>query len=99
MEAQYLKPTFKSERSTLGIWGAIAWGKKRPVHFLIKDGQMTSEIYVNNVLKPLRFLFFEAMIEKRENMIWMDDGATYHTSKLTIKFCQEVGLLCMKWLT
>lgn len=30
-------------------------------------------------------------------MIWMDDGAAYHTSKFTTKFCREVGLLRMIW--
>ena len=97
MEARYLKPTFKSGRTTLGIRGAITWGNEGQVHFLIKDGRMTSEIYLNQVLKPLGLPFFDAMIEERGSMIWMDNGAAYHTSKLTTKFCRDVGLLCMKW--
>ena len=36
MDSRYLKSRFKSGRTTLGIWGAIALGKKAPVHFLIK---------------------------------------------------------------
>lgn len=47
MESQYLKSTFKSGRTTLGIWGFITLGKKGLVYFLVKDGRMTSEIYVN----------------------------------------------------
>lgn len=86
MESRYLKPTFKSKRKTLGIWGAITWGKKGPVHFLIKEGRMTSEIYVEQVLRPLGLPFFKAMAEERGDMIWMDDGAKYHTSKFTIDF-------------
>ena len=65
MESRYLKPTFKSGQTTLGIWGAITWGKKGPVHFLIKQGRMTSEIYVNQVLEPLGLPFFEEMIQER----------------------------------
>ena len=30
-------------------------------------------------------------------MRYMDDGAAYHTSKYTKKFCAEVGLLRMIW--
>ena len=40
MESQYVKPTFKSKRTTLGIWGGIILGKKGPIHFLIKKGCM-----------------------------------------------------------
>ena len=40
MESRYLKPTFKSKRTTLGISGAITWAKKGPVHFLIKEGRI-----------------------------------------------------------
>ncbi len=47
MESRNLKSKFKSRRTTLGIWGAITLGKKEPVHFLIKKGRMTSQIYVD----------------------------------------------------
>ncbi len=92
MGSRYLKPTFKNGRKTLGIWGAITLGKKGRVHILAKDGRMTPEIYVNQVLKPLDLLFFEEMIEERQFIIWMDDGAVYHTSKFTTKLYREVGL-------
>ena len=76
MESRYLKPTFKSGRTTLGIWGALTRGKKRAEYSLIKDGRMTSE---------------EALIAERGDTIWMDDGAAYHTSKLTTKFLLRSG--------
>ena len=38
------------------------------------------------------------MIKEREFMIWIDDGAAYHTSRFTTKFCREVGLLRINWL-
>ena len=41
MDSRYLKPTFKSERITLGIWGTITLGKKVLIHFLIKEGYIT----------------------------------------------------------
>lgn len=36
MEYHYLKPTFKSERSIIGIWEAITLGLKVPVYFFTK---------------------------------------------------------------
>ena len=64
MESRYLKSTFKSGRTNLGIPGAITLGKKGPVHFLIKDGRMTAKIYVDQVLQPLGLLFHKQCTEK-----------------------------------
>lgn len=97
MDYHYPKPTFKSGRSTIGIWGAITLGLKGPVHFLQKEGRMNSEIYINQVLKQLGLPFFERCVEERGPMIWMNDGAGYHTSKTTAKFRREVGLFRMDW--
>ncbi len=30
-------------------------------------------------------------------MIWMHNGASYHTSKFTTKFCCQAGLLFINW--
>ena len=62
MKSRYLKPTFKSGRTTIGIWGAIALGLKGPVHFLQKERQMNLDVYVNQVLKDLGLLFYEKCI-------------------------------------
>ena len=83
MESRYLKPTFKSGRSSVGIWGAIVLGLKGPVHFLEKKGRMNSDIYINQVLEGLGLPFYNQCIEEKGSMIWMDDGARYHTSKMT----------------
>lgn len=97
VESRYLKLTFKSWRTTLGIWGAITLGKKGPVPFLIKEGRMTSQIYVDQVLKQLGLPFYNELKEERGFVIWMHDGASYHTSKFTTKFCRQAGLLFMNW--
>lgn len=97
MESRYLKPTFKSGRSTIGIWGAITLGSKGPVHFLQKEARMNSDIYINQVLKELGLPFFERCIREKGDMIWMDNGAGYHTSKTMTKWRQKFGLLRMDW--
>lgn len=65
----------------MGIWGAITFGKKGPVYFLAKKGRMTSEIYVDQVLQPIAVPFYEECLREIGEMIYMDDGAAYHTSK------------------
>ncbi len=97
MESRYLKPTLKSGRTTLGIWGAIILGKKKHVHFLIEENRMTSQIYVDQVLKQLGLPFYNKFKEEKEFMIWMYNAASYHISKFTTKFCCQAGLLCMNW--
>ena len=96
-EARYLKPTFKSGRSTIGIWAAITLSIKGPMLVLTRGRRMNSEIYIEEVLKPLGVPFYERCVAKKGLMIWMDDGAGYHTSKKVLDFGREVGLLRMKW--
>lgn len=68
----------------MGIWAAIAWEIKGPVHFLHKEGRMNSEIYINQVLTELSLPFYDQCVKERGYMLYMNDGAGYHTSKQTI---------------
>ncbi len=43
----------------MGIWGAITYRKRDLMHFLAKKGQMTSEIYIDQVLQALTVPFYE----------------------------------------
>jgi hypothetical protein len=47
MKTQYLKLSFKSERSILSIWKVIVLRIKNSLHFLQKDDRINFEIYVN----------------------------------------------------
>lgn len=79
------------------IWGAIIYGKKGLVHFLGKKGKITSEIYIDQVLRLLGVPFYEECLREIGKILYMDDDAAYYTSKYTKKFCAEVGLLRMIW--
>ncbi len=95
IESRYLKSTFNSGQTTLGIWGAITLGKKRPVYFLIKKNRITLQIYLDQILKQLGLPFYNELKREREFMIWMYDIASYHTSKFTPEFYGQADLLCM----
>ena len=97
MESRYLKPTLESGRSTMSIWEAIALGKKGPVHFLHNEGRMNSDIYIDQVLEKLGLPFYQQCVRENGPLIWMDDGAGYHTSKATTVYRRRVGLICMDW--
>ncbi len=47
IEFGYLKPIFKSGRSTICIWEAIALEVNSLVHFLEKKDRMNLDIYIN----------------------------------------------------
>ena len=81
----------------MGIWGAVVLGLKGSVHFLEKEGRMNSDIYIKQVQEGLGLPFYNQCIKKKDSIIWIDDGAHYHTSKMTTAYCRRVGLICMDW--
>ena len=97
MEAKYLKPTFKSGRSTIGVWESIILDTKGPMHVLIKGRRMNSDIYINEILESIGLLFFKRCLTSNKAMIWMNDGAGYHTSKKMIAWGRLHELKRMNW--
>ena len=97
MEARYLKPTFKSGRSSVGVWASIKLRKKGPMKVLTKGRTMNSDIYIEEILQPLGLPFFQQCVVESGLTIWMDDGARYHTSKRVFAWEKEHGLNRMKW--
>ena len=93
MELQYLKAIFKSGKSIIFIWGAIALGVKSPVHILEKKSPMNSNIYINQVLEELGLFFYKQYIGEKSLIIWMNDGVDYHMSKTNTEYCCCVGLI------
>ena len=80
-----LAPTFKSGRSSVMIWGCIAYGKKGPLVFIPKDRRSGVD-YVNLVLNGPLWDFYMALYEERGVAKVMEDGAPTHTSKVAQNF-------------
>src|SRR3954468_18203912 len=57
-KSRYLKPTFKSGRSSVGIWGAILLALKSNLIILRKGQRMNSLVYCNQVLAPYAQPFY-----------------------------------------
>ncbi len=83
----------------IGIWEIIALGLKGLVHFIEKNSHINSDIYINQVLKEPRLPFYKQRIQEKSSIIWIDDGANYYTSKTTIEYCCDVGLIRIDWPT
>lgn len=86
MESQYLKTIFMSRQRTLTIWGATTLEKKGPVYFLIKEGRMILQIYVDQIIKQLDLPFYNELKEEREFVIQIHDDTCYYTLKFIDKF-------------
>ena len=97
MKTKYLKPTFKSERSTVNIWADIILGEKGSMLVLDKGRRMNLDIYIEKMLRSKGLMFYEECVIKRNLTYWIDDWADYHTSKKIIDWERRNGLLCMKW--
>lgn len=98
IKSQYLKFTFKGERSTLGTWRAIIYRKKGLVHFLAKKSWMILEIYVDQVFWLLTILFYKKWLRTIKKTIYMDNSTMYYMSKYTKKFCAKMRFLYIIWL-
>lgn len=92
MKIKYLKLIFKSGRTTIKIWETITLNQKKFVHILTKKKRM-----INEVLRFLKFSFYEKCMHTRDRISWMNDEAIYHIFKLIKKFRDEMSLKRIDW--
>lgn len=59
---------------------------------------MTLKINIDQVFRPLVILFYEEYLREIGEIVYIDNGATYHIYKYTKKFCTKVRLLHIIWL-
>lgn len=87
-----LVPTFKSGRSSVMVWGAIAWGKKSEL-VVLEKGRRTASDFVDQVYEGplLRFL------EEFSTPILMEDGAPIHKAIVAKKWRERHGITKMVW--
>ena len=71
-----LAPTFKTDRESVMVWGAITYGKKSDLVFLGKD-RRTATDFVDQVYEGALLRFLKELNEP----LLMEDGAPVHRSK------------------
>ena len=81
---KYLAPSFKSGRSSLMVWGAIAHGVPGPL-IIIPKGQRSALDYIRIVMSGPLKQFFELIKAKERAAFVVEDGASVHTAKVTEK--------------
>lgn len=56
---------------------------------------MNWDIYINQILERLGLLFYNQYIIKKGSIIWMNNGAYYHMSKMTTMYYHYIRLICI----
>ena len=73
-----IKPSFKSGRQSLMIWGCMANGKLGPLILMPKE-ERTGVDYVRLVLSGPLWDFYSDLMEERGQVAVMEDGAPSST--------------------
>jgi transposase len=89
-------PTFKQSSVCVMVWGCIMNGRKGPLVVLEypggRGGGMTGRRYVSQVLEAHLCTFYHHMKEERPEVIFQQDGAPSHTSKLAKQWLVDHGI-------
>jgi transposase len=96
-ESRYLRPTFKSGRSTIGIWGCINSEMDGTLAILPSGVRMNSSLYISRILNEHGHPFYERIATAYGDALWQDDGAKYHTSKVVEEWRKSMLMQRMKW--
>jgi transposase len=95
-----IQSVYRSGRVTVMIWGAISWDWKSPLVFLEKkEGKkgICSQAYLEQVLEGVMFPLYDSVKDnKRESMIFMEDGAKVHQGKARLPRLEK-GIRGFDW--
>lgn len=94
---QHLRPSFKSGRSTISVWGAISYDFKGPLVFMPQGERMTSQTYINGILSQQGYDFYEKISHEHGFAVWQQDGAPCHTAKGSMQWMKEMGMEVLPW--
>jgi transposase len=90
-----LRPTFKSGRKSVMIWGCFVGNRLGPLVFC--DGSINSDAYIEILEQNL--IGFKASVEEEQDvpLILQEDNAAVHVSKKSKKWKEENGIVCLPW--
>ena len=58
---------------------------------------INSRRYISLVLKEAAFDFYQKVFEEQGYAVWQEDGARYHTSKLTREYQEGLKIMILEW--
>ena len=91
-----IKPTFKSGRSSVMIWGAIVHDRFGPL-FVFPEGRIKSAVYVDDILKGPFIVFYTSISNERRHTKFMEDVAPIHYTIMEKQWIVENNINRLSW--
>lgn len=94
-----IAPKFPKRNSVM-IWGGIVGGRKTPLVLWNRDdwGTITANSYVNNVLTPVLWPFWQRESHRTGASLWlMEDGASAHRARYTRTIRESYHMPKLNW--
>jgi hypothetical protein len=92
------KPSFKSGRISIGVWGAFC-GVKKGLLVVLGSSHIDQHRYREEILAPFGLPFYRAiraMQLGKEEVHWMEDGARYHNTKANRNWIVTKAFVAMR---
>ncbi len=92
-----LRPTFKSGRTTVGVWSCFCGDEMGPLYMLPEGENMTAKRY-KYVLQRLFIPFYKRMRAKYgDEVVMQEDNASWHRAKIVTNYLTNKEVNRMKW--
>ena len=92
-----LKPSFKSGRTSVGVWSYYYGDEIGPLVILEKGGRMTAARY-KATLEEHFIPFYKEMVEKYSpDVVMQEDNAPWHKAKLVRNFLRKKKVKYIHW--
>jgi hypothetical protein len=91
-----LRPTFKSGRKSVMVWGCFAGDRLGPL-VICEDGRMNATKYIQVLDSHLKPFLKELEMEWGEGIIFQEDRCAIHTAKKSVSWKEENGIVALDW--
>jgi transposase len=96
-EEKNLKPSFKSGRTSVGVWSCFCGTEMGPLVIIEKGGRMNACRYLET-LREHFIPFYHRMVEKYgPGVVMQEDNAPWHTAKVVRKYMTKQGIPRLQW--
>ena len=93
-----MKPSFKSGRTAVGVWGCFMDTILGPLVIIPKGARINQTRYTEEILKPYFVSFYRKMRRKYgKEVVMQKDGAKYHFAPIPAKYKDSFNIKRLKW--
>jgi transposase len=92
-----LNPSFKSGRTSVGVWSCFCGDEMGPLVIIEKGGTMTAKRYLETVKK--HFLPFYRRMRRKygPDVVMQEDNASWHKAKMVTNYLDKQKVKRLRW--